>query len=248
MKNLLTKCPALLLALMVGIIASPAAFAGSNIVIENGDPAGVGFNDPTPATPVGGNSGTTLGQQRLMAFQTAASIWGAALNSGPTITVHATWEALTCTSNSAVLGSAGAATLRRDFASAPFAGTWYSAALGNALSGTDSNPAGAEITAHFNINLGNTGCLDGTHWYLGLDGNHGSDEDLVTVLMHEFGHGLGFQSYVNVSTGTLNSGFPGIFDRFLFDNTTNKTWVQMTDAERMASAINKNNLVWIGPQ
>jgi hypothetical protein len=253
MKNLLTKFPALLLALIVGILASPAAFAGSNIVIENGDPAGVGFNDPTPATPVGGNSGTTLGQQRLIDFQTAASIWGATLNSGPTITVHATWEALTCTSTSAVLGSAGAATLRRDFVSAPFGGTWYSVALANAITGTDSNPASAEITARFNINLGNTGCFDGHHWYLGLDGNHGSDEDLVTVLIHEFAHGLGFQTFTDASTGqqagsTQNGFFPSIFDQFLLDKSKGKTWVQMTNIERAASAINTGNLVWVGPQ
>src|SRR3982750_311768 len=107
MNKFLTKFPALLLAFVVGILAAPAAFASSTIVIENGDSAGVGFNDPTPATPVGGNGGTTLGQQRLIAFQTAASVWGATLTSGPTITVHATWSPLTCTSTTAVLGSAG---------------------------------------------------------------------------------------------------------------------------------------------
>ena len=41
---------------------------------------GEGFNDPTPAAPVGGNTGTTLGQQRLIAFQHAADIWGAELD------------------------------------------------------------------------------------------------------------------------------------------------------------------------
>src|ERR1041384_6177455 len=96
MKKFLTKFPALLLALVVGILASPAVFAGSTINIDNADQPGVGFNDTTPATPCGGNSGTTLGQQRLIAFQTAASIWGATLNSGPAITIRASWSPLTC--------------------------------------------------------------------------------------------------------------------------------------------------------
>src|SRR4051812_10523532 len=140
MNKFLAKFPSLLLTLVVGLIVSPSAFAGANIVIENNDGANVGFNDPTPVTPVGGNTGTTLGQQRLIAFQAAASIWGATLSSVPTITVRASWDStMTCTSSSAVLGSAGAATLRRDFINATFAGTWYSSALGNALSGTDSN-------------------------------------------------------------------------------------------------------------
>jgi hypothetical protein len=145
-----------------------------------------------------------------------------------------------------VLGSAGAASISRDFANAPFANTWYSAALANALRGSDTSP-NPEINAHFNINLGNTGCLDGIHFYLGLDNNHGNDTDLVTVLLHEFSHGFGFQTFTNASSGVQNGGFPSIFDRFLFDSTTNKTWNQMTDAERQASAVNTNHLAWNGP-
>ena len=49
------------------------AFGAATITILNNDAAGVGFNDATPAAPVGGNSGTTLGQQRLIAFQAAAT-------------------------------------------------------------------------------------------------------------------------------------------------------------------------------
>ena len=42
--------------------------AAATITIVNGDPAGVGFNDATVVAPIGGNAGTTLGQQRLNAF------------------------------------------------------------------------------------------------------------------------------------------------------------------------------------
>ncbi len=74
-----------------------------------------GFNDPTPATPVGGNDGTTIGQQRLNAFQFAASIWGATLNSSQPIVIRAGWAAQSCTANSGVLGSAGAQRYRQGF-------------------------------------------------------------------------------------------------------------------------------------
>jgi hypothetical protein len=254
MNKLFPKFPALLLALIVGIIASPSAFGAATIVIQNADPVAsattqpIGFNDPTPVAPVGGNGGTTLGQQRLNAFQFAANVWGATLPNGPTITVRANWAHLTCTSSSAVLGSAGATTTAANFPGAPYGDTLYSAALANAIAGVYLNGTSPEITAHFNVDLGNTGCLDGRHWYLGLDGNHGSDLDLVTVLIHEFAHGLGFQTFTNASTGVQAQGLPSIYDRFLLDNSTGKTWVQMTDAERAASSINTDNLVWIGPQ
>ena len=62
---------------------------GATFIINNLDGPGEGFNDPTPATPVGGNPGTTLGQQRLNAFQRAAEIWGGALESDVPISIEA---------------------------------------------------------------------------------------------------------------------------------------------------------------
>ncbi|HWN09323.1 MAG TPA: PA domain-containing protein [Pyrinomonadaceae bacterium] len=244
-KFIFRKFSAVLLTLTASAMLSSSAFGAATIVILNGDAAGVGFNDPTSVTPVGGNPGTTLGQQRLNAFQHAANIWGATLVSSSTITVRATWEPLSCTANSAVLGSAGAANIFRNFVGAPFSDTWYGSALANALTGVDLN-ANHEINARFNINLGNSDCLSGSPFYLGLDANHGAGVDLVSVLLHEFSHGLGFQTFTNSSSGVQNGGFPSIYDRFLFDNTTGKIWINMTDAERQASAINTGNLAWTG--
>ena len=241
----------LLLSLFFMVImlgASASAFATATIVIQNNDAAGVGFNDTTAATPVGGNNGTTLGQQRLNAFQAAADKWGATIDSPITITIRSQWAAQTCTATSAVLGSAGAIGIYRDFTGAPFAGTWYNESLTSKLFGADPNPAQPEINATFNINLGQPGCLTGTFFYLGLDGNHGANIDLVTVLTHEFGHGLGFQTFTNAQTGAFNSGFVSIYDRFLMDLTTGKSWIQMTNAERAASSIKAHKLAWNGPQ
>ncbi len=126
------------------------------------------------------------------------------------------------------------------------------ALLANKLAGVDLNPSpglnNEEINANFNINLGNAGCLTGTFFYLGLDNNHGGNVDLVTVLTHEFGHGLGFQTFTNGSTGAQNSGFPSIYDRVLTDDSTGKSWLQMSDAERAASSLNSHKLAWNGPQ
>ena len=226
---------------------APSLHAAATITIVNGDPAGVGFNDPTVVAPVGGNSGTTLGQQRLIAFQAAADTWGATLTAVPTIRVLATWEPLTCTATGAVLGSAGATEVFRDFAAAPHAGRWYGKALTAKLVGADPDPATADIRARFNISLGGAGCLTGTFFYLGLDGNHGANVDLVTVLTHEFAHGLGFQTFTNGSTGAYLAGFPSVWDDFLLDTSTSKFWSGMTNAERVASSLNEGRLVWNGP-
>lgn len=238
------------LSIFVGLILlfSSPAFGAATIIIQNGDGPGVGFNDSTPVAPVGGNAGTTLGQQRLNAFQEAANIWGATLNSSPTITVLATWEALACTSGTAILGSASTQQIFRDFPGAPFGATWYGGALANRLNGSDLAPGTTEIRARFNINLGQPGCFDGFPFYLGLDNNHGANTDLVSTVLHEFAHGLGFQTFTAANTGIQFSGFPSIYDRFLMDDSTGKTWINMTDAERQASAINSLKLSWNGQQ
>jgi hypothetical protein len=239
---------ALTLGLAAGLVAlAGQAYAAATIVINNTNAAGVGFNDPTPAAPVGGNTGTTKGEQRLIAFTYAANIWGATLTSSQPIIINAQFSALSCTASSATLGSAGATSIFRNFVGAPQANTWYSYALANKIAGSYLGTANApQINANFNVNLGNPDCLNGAPFYLGLDGIHGTAVDFVAVLQHEMGHGVGFQTFTSGSTGAQNGGYPSIWDHFMLDNTTNKLWVNMTNAERAASALNTRKLAWTG--
>jgi hypothetical protein len=236
---------AVALALACGAMGS--AQAAAKIVINNTNAPGVGFNDPTPAAPVGGNSGTTVGQQRLIAFTYAANIWGATLTSPVPIVINAKFTPLACTATGAVLGSAGATQVFADFPGAPKAGTIYSYALANKLYGSEiSDAPGAQISANFNSELGKPNCLAGSSFYFGLDGNEGNNIDFVATLLHEMGHGIGFQTFTNGSTGAQFAGYPSVWDHNLLDNTTNKLWVNMTDAERAASSLRPAGLSWTG--
>ncbi|MCB1049693.1 MAG: immunoglobulin domain-containing protein [Acidobacteria bacterium] len=220
----------------------------TEITILNGDPAGFGLNDPTPVSPVAGNMGTTLGEQRLNVIQRAVEIWTSNLDSPVPIVIEATMQSQTCTQTSATLAAAGANGIFRDFPNAPLSGTWYHAALANALAGTDLDPGSHDINVFININLdADPNCLGGNGWYYGFDHNEGAKVDLLAVLLHEFGHGLGFANFVNESTGTLNGGFPDVYSSFTRDLQTGKDWNAMTNAERQASAINDPFVVWTGP-
>jgi hypothetical protein len=233
------------LALACGAVGS--AQAAATIVINNINAPGVGFNDPTPAAPVGGNTGTTVGQQRLIAFTHAANIWGATLTSPVPIVINARFSPLACTATGAVLGSAGATQVFAGFPGAPKSGALYSYALANKLYGSEiSDAPGAQISANFNSELGKPGCLTGTSFYLGLDANEGSNIDFVATLLHEMGHGLGFQTFTNGATGAQFAGYPSVWDYNLLDNTTNKLWVDMTNAERAASSLKASGLSWTG--
>ena len=95
-----------------------------------------------------------------------------------------------------------------------------------------------------------TACLGGATWYYGFDNNEGANQtDLIPVLMHEFGHGLGFQSFV-ARTGTVGQLLldqADVFTGFIYDNTVNKNWLQMTNAERAASMIRGRQVAFTGP-
>ena len=236
---------ATLLALALAL--APAA-ARATFVIVNLDGPSEGFNDPTPAAPVGGNPGTTVGQQRLNLFVKAGQIWDAILNTPITIRVQASFDPLPCAVSSGVLGGAGPNVLDADFPGAPYAGTWFAGAQANRLANTDLDPGYDDIGAQFNSIVGTPTCLTSRYWYYGFDGNEGaSGIDLLPVLLHEFGHGLGFLTATDESNGSYFGGLPTVYDRYLLDTSTGKHWVDMTPAERIASGINTTHLVWDGP-
>src|SRR5262249_13755782 len=225
---------------------SSAAVHAATITIVNIDGAGEGFNDPTPAAPVGGDPGTTIGQERLKVFQQAAAIWGALLPSAVEIRVRAAFNPLSCNATSGTLGSAGPTGLTRDFPGAPFPGTWYHIAEANRLSGSDLLPANDDINATFNSSVGSPTCLT-VGWYYGFDHNEGTPIDLLPVVIHELGHGLGFSTPTSGSSGNFNNGFPGVLDHFLLDLNTGLHWDAETAGQRVASANACTRLVWDGP-
>ncbi len=243
---------------LFGLLAAGAAF-GADVIVIPGDPPGQGFNDPTPATPVGGNPGTTVGQQALNVFQRAANIWGQKLVSKQPILIISFFTPLSCNATSGVLGAAGA---NWYFANLPAANggqelvpnTWYPAALAEKLTRvdatTEADPTDAfEIFSLFNSQLGQPGCLTGNGWYYGLDNNEPANRiDLLAVVLHEFGHGLGFSLGVTSANTGARNVFPAIWEYNMLDTATGKKWIDMTNAERAASARRDGALVWTGKQ
>ncbi len=235
-------------ALAAAFLLAPSGLRGAaTITIINANAANIGFNDATPATPVGGNPGTTVGAQRLNAFQYAADIWGALLDSAVEIRVQASFEALPCTTDSGTLGSTGTIQVVDDFDGAEFPGTWYVTALANKRAGRDLMPASNDIRSRFNADFGKPGCVDGLAWYYGLDGNNGLNVDLVSVALHELAHGLGFVTFVGNDGGEF-VGEPDVFERSILDLSNGLRWTEMTEAQREASYTNARRVVWAGPR
>lgn len=225
-------------ALAAGILAalSFGTVQAADVVPVFFDAAGTGYYDTTPVSPVGGNPGTTRGEQRRIAAHYAASLWGSVLQSDVPIFVGARFTSLA----PGVLGSAGSASAFRNFSPAARPNTWYGGALADAISGVDLRPGFVDINSNFSTNF---------TFYYGLDGKTPAGQtNFLDVVMHEYAHGLGFASFANASTGALFLGFPDAYNVFAYDNTIAKFWPQMTDAERQAAAINTGNVVFTGPR
>jgi hypothetical protein len=238
---------------LIALTLSTSAFAKVKITIQNANAQNTGFNDPTPATPVGGNNGTTIGQQRLNVFQYAADIWSQVLDSDVEIIVQASMVPLPCDTTGATLGQAMAYNSAANFPNAPKSDVNYPIALANKFAGVDLTPGQPHIFAQFSTTVDSKDCLnDGANdanWYYGFDAKHGKDEDLVAVVLHELGHGLGFSSGVRSDNGQYDARnfFPNAFDLNLFDNATGRRWTQMDFNQRLASINNTGHLVWDGP-
>ncbi len=242
----------------LGLLAAAAASAAT-ITIQVLDGPGEGFNDPAAFTPIGGNNATTLGQARLNVFKEAARLWGQLIASPVTIVVEASFDPLACSANTGVLGSAGPMWLFRDFAGAPTSGVFYPAALADALNGHDLETK-HDITAQFNSRVnGDPNCLTGSYFYYGFDHRPPSGiyiADLLGVVLHEIGHGLGFVSIVDQNgagvTDTANgTAYLGVFEQFTFEESLTMFWPQMTAAQRKQSAVGQAaggnaELVWNG--
>jgi hypothetical protein len=155
------------------------------------------------------------------AFQAAVDVWSQLISSPVTIRVDAVWEPL----GAGILGSAGSHSLWVDVPNG-VPGVVYPDALADALNGSDVGGGDFDIDASFNSTFAD--------WYFGTDGNPpGGKWDLMSVVLHELGHGLGFLGSPIVDNGAgpaecdgvaghgcwqLGATFPVIFDLFADDN------------------------------
>jgi hypothetical protein len=229
--------------LAASLLLATTTFAGNGkILIINSDAPGIGFNDPTPAEPVGGNPGTTRGTQRYNVYVKAAERLGAALDTEVDIRVRGSFAPLDCSGTAAVLGQTFVFSWHANFPNAPRTEIWYPAALANKFAGSDLNASQDDMFIQFNSSIDDPNCLGEQSWYYGYDGNEGDDDSLYHVVLHEIVHGLGMSS-----RGTeFLSNRPSVFDLHTLDLTAGLRWDQMTLQQRQVSLTNTGNMVWSG--
>lgn len=228
------------------LLLTPASYGSVSIV--NNDGAGEGFNDSTVVAAVGGNPGTTLGQQRLNVFNKAAEILNTVFQINQPVKVNAQFNPLTCTPTSAVLGQAGPANYQFQNNAGNY--TVYPDALYNQLQNSDVDSSKLEINATFNSNLDSGACLGGRTWYYGYSDNGGSNSALLPVALHEIMHGMGFLSLLN-SSGASGATVGGnqVFDIYtkMLKRQSNGIFLKdMSQGDRASAIVSNGDLVWSG--
>ena len=149
------------------------------------------------------------------AVQAAVDIWSENFASTVPINVNVKWGS---SSSYGVLASASAKNNFSNFNGAPDKTLYYASALANALAGRDLDPTSPEIEISITSNA---------PWYYGTDGNCPARSfDLVSVILHEMGHGLGFVSgnYYEPFSGFGRVDQPTPFDAY----------AQLPDVRRLA--------------
>ena len=230
----MNKLKPLLLATAMSFALGAVHASAADLIPINFDGANEGYNDTTPAAPVGGNPGTTVGEQRQIVAQFAAELWGGVLVSPQPVYIAAQFNPL----GPNVLGSAGATSVWYNFPGAQYPNTLYSVALAESIANADFNPNVVDISSQFSSDF---------PFYYGLDGKTPAGQiNFLDVVMHEFGHGLGFQNFENEAQGTFLGNLQDVYSVYTYDNTAGKFWTQMTNDERRASALNYGKVVFTG--
>ncbi|MGB1577529.1 MAG: hypothetical protein ACPG9S_05895 [Flavobacteriales bacterium] len=180
------------------------------------------------------------------AMSYAGSIWASLLVAPQTIVVNAYWQEYEAGSNA--LASANSAVHKVNFANAPFSDVYFPVANANQHAGADLNGADPEIYISVNQDA---------QWYMGIDGETPSNQyDLVTVALHEIGHGLGFTSPVSMDEDGNGSiapwgagGLPVTYDLFVQLGTVPGVGSIMgyeNLPQALGNAFTSENLNWNG--
>ncbi len=188
------------------------------------------------------------------AMDKAIDIWSYLIDSGQNITIFAEWKDMgwDAENDQGTLAACGPTSFVKNFSGAPFANTQYPIALAEAISNSNLNGAEYEINVFINSNIN----ID---WYTGTDGIPQENKfDLVTTLLHEIAHGLGFFDSFDHSNGLGSygepfdffEGFPTIYDQYSVVGSAHPSVDKLISyaqsSEELAAKLTSKNIYFDG--
>lgn len=194
------------------IVSCPVGEYHSNVAFSGPDFAKLRTAGNTATFEVSYGSGFPSGAKT--AFQAAINVWSKVLISRVPIKISANWEEI----NGNTLASSGSKVVYKNFSKSALKDVWYPVSLAEAISGQNLNGTESDITITINSKI---------NWSYFTDGNFEAFKyDLMTIVLHEIAHGLGFSSTFKLNE-TNNAqaiwglnGLPIIYDLFLLNSSS----------------------------
>ncbi len=145
------------------------------------------------------------------AFMYALSLYESQIYSPIPIHIRVSWESL----DMSILSKCGPSEFYKNFDAAKVADVYYPVALVEKLTSREWNEGNSDINCTFNSNA---------NWYFGTDGNTPSNKyDLVSNVLHEITHGIGFSGFLKVENGqgifNNNTNLPSVFDYYVYNSS-----------------------------
>jgi len=179
---------------------------------------------------------TAPSSEVLAVFNKATEIWSEFIFSSVPINVYIEWTNL----GNGILGSAGPSNILRNFDGAPQNDYYYPIAIAEKMIGFNQNGNEADIDASFNSNFSN--------WYIGTDGIPTNRQiDLLSVVIHEIGHGLGYTGNISANTTNQTASHNNlcIYDKFIideFNNSATNTTIYPNPSNKLYHLITSDSL------
>jgi len=171
------------------------------------------------------------------AVERAVDIWSQSIETVIPVNVQAIWDSLPPN----ILAQASPYEVVHDFEGAPMANRQYAIALANQLAGEDLNPAAPDMVVKLAKDI---------QWYVGLDGQVPEGVyDMVTVALHEMGHGLGYLGSANHNGNSGFMGFQGIpfiFDHFVEESDQTPVLEYISGTVTLGDVLESDALFWGG--
>lgn len=181
--------------------------------------------------------GPLFPEEAKPAVERAVDIWSQSIETVIPVNIQANWDSLPPN----ILAQAAPYEVLHDFEGAPEVNRQYAIALANQLAGQDLNPAAPDMVVKL---------AKDTEWYFGLDGQVPEGVyDMVTVALHEMGHGLGYLGSANHNgtSGFLGfQGIPFIFDQFVEESDQTSVLDYVSGTVTFGEVLESDALYWGG--
>lgn len=182
--------------------------------------------------------GTDIPEQAFPAIDSALALWSRKITSPIPIKIQMNWT----TVDGNFLAKTRPVTYMKNFSKSAPTNIWYPIALAEKIANTELNQS-----SEFEIEIALNSAIN---WYYGTDGQPGTEEfDLLTILLHELAHGLGFVSSANLTADGVSFSSDGdvdIYDQQLVTSDFSRLAAFNDDPSLLKEKVTSDDVYFLG--